>query len=100
MIGFFICIKLRMNRISIIVPVLNEQGNIQALVKRIYQSLSLAKIEYELIFVDDHSTDKTRDMVSELSKWYPLSFYLKKGKKGKATSLIEGFVFAKYEIVC
>ena len=56
-----------MYKISIIVPVLNEQGNIEALVKRIDKSLPLAKIEYEVIFVDDHSTDKTRDIVSELS---------------------------------
>lgn len=57
--------------ISIIVPVLNEENNISLLVKRI--AASLASYEYEIIFVDDHSTDRTKRTIHHVAKQYPIS---------------------------
>jgi dolichol-phosphate mannosyltransferase len=55
--------------ISIIIPVKNEEGNINA----IYQALSvqmksLPEIGYEIIFVNDGSDDKSDELIRELSK--------------------------------
>ena len=43
--------------LSIVVPVMNEEGNVQPLIARIGEAL--AQVEHELIFVDDGSNDCT-----------------------------------------
>ncbi len=77
--------------ISIVIPTLNEEGNIKKLVHRIDEALRQFDILYDLIFIDDHSTDNTRVIIHELATQYPISCYLKKGKVGKGYSIIEGF---------
>ncbi len=86
-------------RLSVIVPTLNEEGNVAELVRRLDVSLRTANIEYEIIFVDDHSRDGTRVEALKLRETYPVFFHLKKGKKGKAYSLLEGFEYARYEMI-
>ena len=87
------------NKISIIIPTWNEEDNILMLVQRIHTVLYSNGIEYEIIFIDDHSTDQTRNIIKTLSSEYPISLYLKQGKKGKAQSLLEGFTYANYGLV-
>src|SRR6266566_771307 len=86
-----------MHALSIVIPVWNEEKNIVPLVQRIDQALKKHRILYELIFVDDFSTDKTQEIINTLPKKYPVSYYLKVGKKGKAYSLIEVFAKAHYQ---
>ena len=90
---------LSFKKISIIVPTLNEGENILQLVTTIHKSLTASQISYEIIFIDDHSTDKTVDTIEKLQKKYPLTVYTKVGKKGKAQSLLEGFSYARYPYI-
>jgi cellulose synthase/poly-beta-1,6-N-acetylglucosamine synthase-like glycosyltransferase len=83
--------------ISVVVPTLNEVDNVHGLVKRIASALS--DRAYEIIFVDDHSSDGTIERVRELSKEYPIVAHTKTGRKGKAFSLVEGFALARYELI-
>jgi poly-beta-1,6-N-acetyl-D-glucosamine synthase len=53
-------------RISIIIPARNEEDNISRLLTSI-QNQSYPKHLYEVIVVDDHSTDKTADIVKKFS---------------------------------
>ena len=85
--------------LSIIVPVVDEERNITQLVKRITSTLNAKKYSFEIIIIDDHSTDKTVSLIKSLAKKYPIKLYQKKGKKGKAYSLLEGFTYAKYGLV-
>ncbi len=85
--------------VSIIIPVVNEQRNIKPIIQRIFDSLSPKNITFEVIIIDDHSTDDTRKVVASLKKKYPVRFYLKKGKPGKAFSLIEGFSYARFNLI-
>jgi cellulose synthase/poly-beta-1,6-N-acetylglucosamine synthase-like glycosyltransferase len=87
--------------LSIIVPTRNEVGNVAALVNRIQRALQW-KARYEIIFIDDHSTDGTVGVIKQLIRSYPgiIRGSTKKGKTGKAYSLIEGFALARYELVC
>jgi glycosyltransferase XagB len=78
------------NKISIIVPTLNEKGNIKPLLRRIDRSLKKAGIYYEVIFIDDHSTDGTVKEIQKAAKKYPIKVFNKRGKRGKAYSIIEG----------
>jgi glycosyltransferase involved in cell wall biosynthesis len=51
-------------RLSVVIPVMNEQGNIQPLIARIAEAL--AQVEHEVIFVDDGSNDRT---VAEIERF-------------------------------
>ncbi|MEK7643433.1 MAG: glycosyltransferase [Patescibacteria group bacterium] len=88
-----------MRRISIIVPTRNEGENVAPLVRRIHRTCELAKLNYELIFIDDHSEDETWSELKRLTRAYPIRSFRKIGARGKAQSLIEGFACAKYSFI-
>lgn len=85
--------------VSIIIPTLNEEINIYELVWRIDQSFREKKINYEVIFIDDYLRNNTVLEIKRLSIRYPIRFYIKKGKKGKTYSILEGIGRAKYALV-
>jgi len=51
---------------SIILPVYNEQENISSLYKRVVKVFVDLKKEYEIIFVNDGSHDKTKEILEDL----------------------------------
>jgi len=87
--------------ISIVVPTYNEEGNVSALITRISSVLIGKNIEFEVIIVDDNSTDLTQSLVEQLSRDYPVNLVVKSReiKKGKAESLMIGFKKAKYDLI-
>lgn len=92
--------------LSVIIPTLNEEGNIKELIKRFSDVFEKNNIFGELIFIDDHSNDKTKEIIIDIKKKYNdnnlnlnIRLFVKKGRPGKAQSLIEGFGYAKNEIV-
>jgi dolichol-phosphate mannosyltransferase len=52
--------------ISIVVPVLNEEGCIEELARRVSKAVAEAGVRYELIFVDDGSRDRTPEVIMKL----------------------------------
>jgi cellulose synthase/poly-beta-1,6-N-acetylglucosamine synthase-like glycosyltransferase len=88
------------DKLSIVMPTWNEDGNIQLLIERIDKTLKSKQIIYEIIVVDDNSTDKTQKIVNSLQTMYPVSLHIKKGEKSKAQSLLDGFTYAKYDLIC
>jgi len=89
-----------MNSVSIIVPTFNEAENIGRLIEQINDALFYKNIAYEIIVIDDNSVDNTRALVRHFSQRFPVTLKIKNGKKGKAQSLLEGFSYAKYDILC
>lgn len=87
------------DKLSIVIPVLNEEENIKELVRRLHRVLHGNKIIYEIIFIDDHSQDGSVLAMEKLASCYPVRIYLKKGEKGKAQSILEGCRYANYGIV-
>lgn len=55
-------------KISVIVPCYNEEGNIEELARRLRDVLTRNVRDYELIFVDNKSTDRTREILRNLTK--------------------------------
>ena len=53
--------------VTVIVPIFNEEGNIEELYKRLKKSLALFSKNYELIFVDDASSDDSFKILTQLS---------------------------------
>lgn len=85
--------------LSVIIPILNELENIPSLLKRISTSLYTAGISYEIIAIDDHSTDGSFELLKSCEGKYPLRAYLKEKSPGKAISLMEGFRRARGNIL-
>ncbi|WP_299364546.1 glycosyltransferase family 2 protein [Winogradskyella sp.] len=56
--------NLRNTFLSIVVPLYNEEGNIPQLIKNINEALE--GLDYEIILVDDFSTDKTVSIIKKL----------------------------------
>ena len=82
---------------SIIIPTYKEHDNIRPLIERL--SHVLAKRTYEIVLVDDDSRDGTEELVAELAVHHPVRVVVRCDKKGLATAVIDGFVFARNDIV-
>ena len=79
--------------VSVVVPVYNELANLPELLQRLHASLQTIGSSYELLFIDDHSTDGSFEYLrkASLSAPFQLRVFSKVGKQGKAFSLLEGF---------
>ena len=54
-------------KFSVVIPAHNEAGSIAATVESVDAVLTEAAIDHEIVVVDDHSRDGTREVLSELS---------------------------------
>ena len=57
--------------ISVVVPVYNEEKNLPLLIPQLVEVLQPLEKSYEMIFVDDGSTDKSRKILKEMASQYP-----------------------------
>jgi glycosyltransferase involved in cell wall biosynthesis len=88
-----------MKKISIIVPIYNEEKTLEELIKRILKANVLG-LEMEIVVVDDCSVDMSFDIVSKLQKKYPiLQYYQHQKNSGKGAALRTGFSKATGDIV-
>lgn len=56
--------------LSVVIPVKNEQDNILPLLAEIHTALE-GKFDYEVIYIDDGSTDRTPQVLAEARSTYP-----------------------------
>lgn len=89
------------NKISIILPTLNEEDNLKLLIPEIVRLLQDdLNIEYEVIVVDDGSTDMTEEFINEIMKKNSfIKFVLRKKEKSLPLSILEGINIANHEHV-
>ena len=57
-----------MSLISVVIPVFNEEGNLEVLHKRLSALEGIDGDRYELIFVDDGSGDRSREIIRDLAR--------------------------------
>ena len=55
-------------KFSILIPAHNEEGSIEATVLDIHRGLTAEGIDFEIVIVNDNSTDKTPEILERLSK--------------------------------
>ncbi len=75
---------------SLVIPVYNEEDNISVLHQRLVNVLSSIPVEYEIIFVNDGSADKSLEKIKEISlvdrKVYYISFTRNFGHEATSTA--------------
>lgn len=86
-------------QISVIVPVWNEQGSLDQLIGRIHATFVSHDVTYEIIFIDDHSTDESMNIITKAAETYPIRAFAKVGTRGKAQSIYEGLEHVQYPTV-
>ena len=85
--------------VSVVVPLLNEQDNIRPLYNQLTQALS-NKYKYELVFIDDGSTDASFSILSELHKADDKVKVIRFRKNfGQTAALSAGFANSQGQIV-
>ncbi|MEW6660524.1 MAG: glycosyltransferase [Thermodesulfobacteriota bacterium] len=57
--------------ISVVIPVYNEDENLEELGERLVRTLGGMNRPYEIIFVDDGSSDRSWDLLSQLHRQHP-----------------------------
>ena len=86
--------KIRINKFSIILPVLNEEKNIEKLIFLIRKYLK--GYIFEIIFIDDNSLDKTRDIIEKyISK--KIRYILRRSNHDLTLSCFLGIKKSKYK---
>ena len=82
--------RTRALELAIVLPTLNERGNLASLVERIEDALG--EISWEVLIVDDNSADGTSDEARQLSLTDPRVRVIQRiGRRGLASAAIEGF---------
>src|SRR5262249_19580509 len=77
--------------LTIIAPTLNEAANIEALLAKI--DSALAGVRWEIIFVDDDSQDRTRDIVLQRCRVDPRVRLIHRiGRRGLSSAVVEGIL--------
>jgi dolichol-phosphate mannosyltransferase len=80
------------SKLALIIPTLNEAGNIPALLKRLQSTLEDVRLDYELIIVDDDSQDGTPELVQAYARNDPrVRLLVRKGQRGLAGAVIYGW---------
>lgn len=88
-----------MNRVSIIISTENHFDYVGRLAARINDVCQSNKLHYEMVFVDDHSTDNTFEYLAQLERHYPIRLFSKEGKKGKGQAITEALKYVKYDTI-
>lgn len=85
--------------ISLVLPALNEAENIAATVDDCVQTLERVAQDYEIIVVDNDSTDNTADIVRELQAENPRVKLIHQPIRGYGSAIWTGLKAATLEVV-
>ncbi len=86
--------------ISIVIPVFNEEDNVQLLYQQIREVCESLRQSYEIVFVDDGSRDRTFEILEEIHSNDPRLKAIRFRKNyGQTAAMAAGFEFARGEVV-
>jgi glycosyltransferase involved in cell wall biosynthesis len=87
-------------KLSVVVPFYNEEDNVEEMHRRLREVLDRTGETYELIFIDDGSTDRTGTLLREIYKKDENVVLLKLRRNfGQTPALQAGFDHARGEII-
>jgi glycosyltransferase involved in cell wall biosynthesis len=87
--------------LSLVVPIYNEQENIQPLYQAIKKAVTPLKIDWELILVDDGSRDKGLEVLQDISRKDPthVSAIILRRNFGQTAAIAAGIDHARGDII-
>ena len=86
--------------LSVVIPLLNEEESLDSLFKWIVKALEGKASSYELIFIDDGSTDGSWDIIKSLAQQHKEIKGIRFARNyGKSQALHAGFKLAEKEFV-
>jgi dolichol-phosphate mannosyltransferase len=69
-------------KLSIVIPCHNEDENLENTLSNLYKSLTVDNIPHEILTVDDHSNDGTKNKIVQIQARIPTLVYLSNPKEG------------------
>lgn len=92
--------KIPFKKISVIIPLLNEEESIIPLTNEIRKAIKPLDIVYEVLFIDDGSNDKSLEMVKEVCRTdRRFKYFSFQKNNGKSAALQIGFQNATGDVV-
>ena len=86
--------------LSVVIPVYNELENVEELYRRIKTELQKLSLTYEVIFVDDGSTDGTTEKIKKMKESGPqLKLIIFDKNYGQTEAMVAGFQLARGDII-
>ena len=86
--------------LSLVIPAYNERENIPTLLRRVSESLARTGRTFEVLIVDDGSTDDTPRLLAEGMKQYPWLRVLRMGRNsGQSAGFDAGFKAARGRVI-
>ncbi len=86
--------------ISVVIPVFNEEENVKLLYSKLEETLDGLKKDYEIIFVDDGSTDKTSAFLHRICEGNrKVRVVVFRRNFGQTAAISAGFDYAEGEII-
>jgi undecaprenyl-phosphate 4-deoxy-4-formamido-L-arabinose transferase len=89
------------NLVSVVIPVFNEQGNLDELIRRCLETCDRLELPYELILIDDGSQDDSADIISAAAGTHPgkVKGVLLNRNYGQHAAVMAGFAHARGDYV-
>lgn len=89
-----------LKKIAVVIPSYNEEGNIEVMVTALHAVFSTLNYEYDLIFVDDGSSDRTLERLKQLAAKDTRLFFIELSRNfGHQNALKAGVDSAKANAV-
>lgn len=88
------------NNLSVFFPAFNEAENLSSTVEKAVKVLENLKLNWEILIINDGSTDNTKEVAEDLAKKNPhISVINHEKNLGYGEALKSGFYSAKYEVI-
>ena len=86
--------------LSVVIPLLNEEENIPILYEELHEVMGTIDADYELIFIDDGSTDKSPSLLKELHEKDDHVVVVNFRKNfGQTAAMAAGFDYAQGDVI-
>src|ERR1051325_2255489 len=88
--------------LSLIIACYNEEPLLEQSMREVFEVLENARFSYEVIFVDDCSRDRTRQIIDSIISHHPekcLKKIFHQTNHGRGGTVTDGFLAAQGEIV-
>jgi glycosyltransferase involved in cell wall biosynthesis len=86
--------------ISVVIPVFNEQENLEPLIVELEQELNRLRLQYEIVCVDDRSTDQSLQKLQALQQGHPYLRVIRHlVNSGESAGQATGFAFSQGDVI-